>query len=155
MTELPRGTLTVVDPNPLNWLFITFHTMPEPVRADPPGNLVPSLAESLRWQDPLTLELRLRPQVRFHDGTVLTAANIVQNFTEMQRWAAPHPPGTSVNFAPETRCEVVDPLTVRFRFPAPDGLALYKLRGFHIGSPSFWGRLGFGYAAHGTGEGRW
>ncbi|HWI66301.1 MAG TPA: ABC transporter substrate-binding protein [Symbiobacteriaceae bacterium] len=155
MARTPGGTINVVDPSPLNWLLVTFHTMPEPVRADPQGNLVPFLAESFRWVDSLTLEFRMRRDVQFHDGTALTAANIRQNFTEMQRWAAPHPPGTSVNLAPETHCEIIDPHTVRFRFPTPDGLALYKLRGFHIGSPSFWDRLGFGYATKGTGEGRW
>jgi hypothetical protein len=30
----PVGTIHVVDPNPLNWLFITWNTMEEPVRTD-------------------------------------------------------------------------------------------------------------------------
>ena len=30
----PVGTLNVVDPHPLNWLFITWNTMEEPIRVD-------------------------------------------------------------------------------------------------------------------------
>jgi hypothetical protein len=30
----PIGTVHVVDPHPLNWLFITWNTMEEPVRTD-------------------------------------------------------------------------------------------------------------------------
>lgn len=147
--------VTVVDPSPLNWLTITFNTMLEPVRASPDGGVVPSLAKAIRWLTDRTLEIELRSGVLFHDRTPLTAQNIAVNFEQMQRWAAPHPPGTWLNLPVGTTCEVVDGLTVRFHFPAPDGLAPVKMRGFHIGSPRFWQRLGFGYARFGTGEGRW
>lgn len=30
----PVGTVNVVDPHPLNWLYITWNTMEEPVRTD-------------------------------------------------------------------------------------------------------------------------
>jgi hypothetical protein len=36
----PVGTLNVVDPHPLNWLYITWNTMEEPVRTDEKGNTV-------------------------------------------------------------------------------------------------------------------
>jgi hypothetical protein len=36
----PVGTVHVVDPNPLNWLFITWNTMEEPVRTDEQGRIV-------------------------------------------------------------------------------------------------------------------
>jgi hypothetical protein len=38
--RMPVGTIHVVDPNPLNWLFITWDTMEEPVRTDGRGHIV-------------------------------------------------------------------------------------------------------------------
>ena len=153
----PVGTVHVVDPSPLNWLFITWNTMEEPVRTDQDGRIVHALAESSRWVDDRTLELRLRSGVRFQDGERFTAHSIKQNFDEMQRWAAPHPPGTWLNFPPESVAEVVDDATIRFRLPEPDGLAPTKFRGFHIASSAFWGPNGpgFGYKKFGSGDGHW
>lgn len=151
----PVGTIQVVDPSPLNWLFITWNTMEEPIRVDQDGRVVLALATDARWLDEHTLELTLRTGVRFQDGEPFTAHNIKQNFDEMQRWAAPHPPGTWLNFPPESVCEVADEHVVRFRFPGPDGLALGKMRGFHIASSAFWREQGFGYAKFGSGEGHW
>jgi hypothetical protein len=33
----PVGTIHVVDPSPLNWLYITWNTMEEPIRMDEDG----------------------------------------------------------------------------------------------------------------------
>ena len=155
----PVGTVHVVDPSPLNWLFITWNTMEEPIRIDEAGRVVYSLAESSEWLDDRTLELRLRRDVRFQDGEHFTAHNVKQNFDEMQRWAAPHPPGTWLNFpAPQSTAEVVDDHTLRFSFPGPDGLAIGKFRGFHVASSAFWNGKdapGFGYKKFGSGEGHW
>ena len=151
----PVGTIKVFDPSPLNWLFITWNTMEEPIRVDQDGRIVAALAEDSRWVDERTLELRLRTGVRFQDGEPLTAHNIKRNFDEMQRWVAPHPPGTSLNFPQESVAEVVDDHTVRFHLPGPDGLAIAKMRGFHIASSAFWEEWGFGYRKIGTGEGHW
>jgi hypothetical protein len=73
----------------------------------------------------------------------------------MQRWAAPHPPGTWLNLPYESTCEVLDEHRIRFRFPEPDGLAVGKFRGFHIASPDFWRNKAFGYGKEGSGEGHW
>src|SRR5215472_7317210 len=108
-----------------------------------------------RWPDDHTLELDLRTGVRFQDGEPFTAHNVKQNFDEMQRWVAPHPPGSWLNFPPESVCDVVNDQMVRFRFPGPEGLALGKMRGFHIASSAFWREQGFGYAKLGSGEGHW
>ena len=151
----PVGAIHVVDPSPLNWLFITWNTMEEPIRIDQDGRGVMALAHDACWLDERTLELNLREGVRFQDGTPFGARNLKRNFDEMQRWAAPHPPGTWLNFPPETVCEVVNDRTVRFHLPAPDAIALGKMRGFHIASDRFWDEIGFGYASVGTGEGHW
>ncbi len=151
----PVGTVYVYDPSPLNWLFITWNTMEEPIRVDEDGRVVNALATDARWLDDRTLEMQVRTGVRFQDGQPFTAHNIKENFDEMQRWVAPHPPGTWLNFPKESVCEVVDDQTVRFHFPGPDGLALGKMRGFHIASSAFWQRQGFGYDKLGSGEGHW
>jgi len=118
----PVGTVHIVDPSPLNWLFITWNTMEEPIRIDEDGRVVYALAESSEWLDDRTLELSLRSGVRFQDGQPFTAHDIKRNFDEMQRWVAPHPPGTWLNFPQSSVAEVVDDLTLRFHFPGPDGL---------------------------------
>jgi ABC-type transport system substrate-binding protein len=151
----PAGTVHIVDPHPLNWLFITWNTMEEPVRTDHEGYTVMALAESAQWRDDRTLEVKIRPDTVFQDGEPCTAHSIRQNFDEVQRWAAPHPPGTYLNFHPDAACVVEDELTCVFTFPVPDGLALGKFRGFHIASSSFWLTHGFGYKKTGSGEGHW
>lgn len=149
-----RGTVHIVDPSPLNWLFITWNTAEEPVRTDEDGHIVPAVLTDFRWVD-TTLEIDTRPGVRFQDGEPLTAHHVKRAFDEVQRWAAPHPPGTYLNFAPDARAEVAGDHRLRIRFPAPDGLALGKFRGMHVMSSAFWQRLGFGYDRVGTGEGHW
>jgi len=154
-TAAPVGTVKVFDPSPLNWLFITWNTMEEPIRIDEEGHTVFALAEEADWPDEHTLELKLRKNVRFQDGEPFTAHNIKQNFDEMQQWNSPHPPGTWLNFPKESKAEVVDDHMIRFTFPDVEGLALAKMRGFHIASSAFWRDSGFGYKKYGTGEGHW
>lgn len=151
----PAGTLHVVDPHPLNWLFVTWNTMEEPVRTDEEGHIVGAAMEDFRWRDETTLEISVREGIRYQDGEALTAENVKRAFDEVQRWKAPHPPGTYLNFHPDARMEVVDDHTLRMTFPEPDGLALAKFRGMHVPSTRFWEEEGFGYRELGTGEGRW
>src|SRR4051812_19376962 len=51
VTGAPVGTVHVFDPHPLNWLFITWNTMEEPVRTDHEGHIVLALAEDAVWRD--------------------------------------------------------------------------------------------------------
>jgi ABC-type transport system substrate-binding protein len=153
--EKPQGTINVVDPHPLNWLYITWNTMEEPVRTDEGGHIVGAAMEESRWVDDRTIEIRVRKGVRFQDGEELSAESFVRAFEEVQRWKAPHPPGTYLNFAPESEVDVVDSQTLTVRFPEPDGLVLGKFRGFHVPSTAFWDRLGFGAVNLGSAEGHW
>lgn len=152
--KTPVGTVHVVDPHPLNWLYITWNTMEEPVRTDEKGNIVGACMEDSYWEGG-TLVVSVRRGIRFQDGEPLTAHSIKRAFEEVQKWKAPHPPGTYLNFHPDTTVEVTDDYTIRFNFPEPDGLALAKFRGFHIASTRFWDEIGFGYRKIGTGEGHW
>jgi ABC-type transport system substrate-binding protein len=154
-TRAPAGEIRVVDPSPLNWLYILFNTMEEVIRADHLGRIVPALATDTEWLNDKTLEVRLRKDVYFQNGQPFSAENIKRNFIEMNRWDAPHPPGTWLNLPKNTVCEIIDDQTVHFHFPKPDGLAVAKMRAFHIGNHLFWKNLGFGYAKIGSGEGHW
>jgi ABC-type transport system substrate-binding protein len=150
----PRGTVRVVDPNPLNWLYITYNTVEEPVRVTRRGKVRPAAMRRFRWCDDRTLELQFRDE-RFADGTPLDAAAFRRAFDEQVRWQSPHPPGTHLDIDRRTRVEVVDDRTVRLHLPAADGLALGKLRATHVMSERFWRDLGFGYERETTGEGNW
>lgn len=150
----PVGTVNVVDPHPLNWLYITWNTMEEPVRTDETGAIVGAAMEDSHWEGS-TLVVNVRRGVRFQDGTTLDAHSVRRAFDEVQKWKAPHPPGTSLNFHPDTRLEIIDDYTVRMIFPEPDGAILGKFRGFHLASTRFWDEVGFGYTKLGTGEGHW
>lgn len=151
----PVGTIHVVDPNPLNWLYVTYNTVEELVRVSRDGEVEPAAMRTYRWTDDRTLEVEVRDDERFPDGEALTARSVKRAFDEMFRWRAPHPPGTQFNLDPRTTCEVTGELSVRFHLPEPDGIALGKLRAMHVMSTAFWDGPGFGYARNQTGEGRW
>jgi hypothetical protein len=58
------ATVNVVDPHPLNWLYITWNTMEEPVRTDERGNIVGAAMESSCWEG-ATVVVKVREGVRF------------------------------------------------------------------------------------------
>ena len=65
-TPYPRGTLNVVDPHPLNWVYFTWNTM-----------------EDSFWEG-VTLVVEVREGVRFQDGTTLTAQSVRRAFDEVR-----------------------------------------------------------------------
>ena len=151
----PVGTIHVVDPSPLNWLYITYNTVEELVRVSPQGKVIPAAMSLYQWINDKTLEIIIRDGEVFPDGEPLTSASVRRSFDEVLKWQSPHPPGTHFNLSPGTRLEVVDQRTVRLHLPAVDGLALGKLRAVHIMNTRFWDEIGFGYKKNGTGEGHW
>ena len=44
----PIGTVNVVDPSPLNWLYITYNTVEELVRVNPEGKIRPAAMRRYR-----------------------------------------------------------------------------------------------------------
>lgn len=152
---MTAGTVHVVDPSPLNWLFINYHVVEEPVRVNPDGVIEPAAIEGYRWVDDLTLEVDLRTDERYPDGEHMDAATLKRSFDELIRFQAPHPPGTHFNHDPRTTVEVSGAHQVRFHLPEPDGLAVGKLRALHVLNTRFWEELGFGVRRTGTGEGHW
>ena len=85
----------------------------------------PSLALSWDRPDPLTWVFHLRPNVRFHDGTPLTGADVVWSIRSMTD-------GTLVtakagNFTGITAVSALDPLTVKLQTQHPDPSLLFNL----------------------------
>jgi peptide/nickel transport system substrate-binding protein len=94
------------------------HQVYEPlVLRDIEGKLVPALATSWRLtQDPTVWEFKLRPQVKFHDGSVLTADDVVFS---LQRALAPSS-GFKALLASVARVSKVDALTVQVKTKGPN-----------------------------------
>ncbi len=150
-----NDVVTVVDPSPVNWLWITWNTMEETVRVNSDGHSTPSLAEKQTWLDDKTLQIKLRKNVEFQDGEKLTSQVFRRSYDEVQKVANPHPPGAFLNFAKDSSMEVIDDHTINFKFPEPDGSAIMKLRGMHVGSTRFWNELAFVDQKKKSAEGHW
>ena len=114
------------------------------VELDKDGTLVPRLATGWRWLDDRTLEMALRQGVTFHNGEVFDADIVKLNWEENTRLRQPFRLGTFLNFKPGSRLEILDPYTVRFVFPEPDGGALAKLAILHMGNRQFYKEFGWG-----------
>ena len=140
----PRGELRIVDTDPLNWAWIALNVFEHLVELDKDAQLVPGLATSWRWLDDRTLEMPLRQGVTFQNGEVFDAEIVKLNWDENTRLRQPHLPGGYLNFQPGARLEIIDPHTVRFVFPEPDGGALAKLSIMHIGNRQFYRDVGWG-----------
>jgi ABC-type transport system substrate-binding protein len=140
----PQGELRVVDKHPWNWAWITFNVFEHLMDLDKTGTLVPRLATSWRWLDDRTLEVTLRPGVTFHNGERFDAEIVKLNWDENFRLRQPHMQGQIMNFKPGSRLEIVDPQTVRFVFPEPEGGALAKLSNMHIANRQFYQEFGWG-----------
>src|SRR5262245_54812261 len=139
----PRGELHIVDKDPLNWAYMTWNVFEHLVEIDKDGKLVPRLATAWQWLDDRTLEITLRQEVTFHNGEVFDAEMVKLNWEENTRLQQPHGAGPYWNFQPEARLEILDPHTVRFVFPEPDGGAMARLVLMHIGNRQFLHEFGW------------
>ncbi|WP_233342839.1 ABC transporter substrate-binding protein [Burkholderia cepacia] len=92
---------------------------------DPHGRIVPSLAVSWTRPDPNTYIFKLRPGVKFHDGTPFSSEDVKFSFER-----AAGPDSTSkrkrvfVNFA---KIDTPDPLTVKITTKEPSALLPFFL----------------------------
>ena len=78
----------------------------------------PGLALEWRPVGPTTWEFKLRPGVRFHNGSEFTAEDVA--FTLQRLPNVPNAPSSFAAYArPITRIEIVDPLTIRFHTATP------------------------------------
>ena len=140
----PRGEIRIVDNHPNTWPWITLNVFEHLIAADKDGKMVPRLATSWRWLDDRTLEFSLRQGVTFHNGEVFDAEIVKLNWEENTRVKQPFGTGTYMSFKPGSRLEIIDPQTVRFIFPEPDGGALARIFMLHIGNRQFHREHGWG-----------
>ena len=144
----PRGELRIVDSSSGNFVTIVMNVFEHLLDIEEGGKFIPRLATGWRWLDDRTLDITLRQGVKFHNGEPFDATSVQHNWDENTHLQQPFRAGQFLNFKPGSRLEILDPYTVRFHFPTPDGMALVKLSSMHIGSRQFW-------AEHGWGEKSW
>jgi peptide/nickel transport system substrate-binding protein len=88
------------------------------VETDAQARNMPGLATEWRAVGPTTWEFKLRPGVRFHNGSAFTAEDVA--FTLRRLPNVPNAPSSFAAYArPITRVEIVDPLTIRFHTAQP------------------------------------
>ena len=91
------------------------------VAHDPEMRLVPELVEGWTWTDPTTLEMKIRPGVKFHTGETLSADDVVFTFMRMLNEGAidgKTSPRKSL-LGPVREVVKVDGSTVRFLLTEP------------------------------------
>jgi ABC-type transport system substrate-binding protein len=140
----PQGELRIVSKNPRTWIDVTYNVFEHLMELDQEGQLVPRLATGWRWLDDRTLEVTLRQGVRFHNGEAFDAEIVKLNWEENTRVRRPYRTGAFMNFKPGSKLAIVDPYTVRFVFPEPDGGALGKITFMHNANRQFYRELGWG-----------
>lgn len=84
----------------------------------PEGEIVGQLAESWNWIDDKTLDVKIRPNVTFHNGEACTAEDV---FFTFDRCLQGFGDGTvRVLYETLDKVEIIDDLTVRFYLNRPD-----------------------------------
>jgi peptide/nickel transport system substrate-binding protein len=126
--------VTSIDPHFFN-LFpnnnIAEHIFDKLVQMDPDSKMIPGIAVSWKTLDDKTWEFKLRKGVKFHDGSELTAEDVVYSIDRV-----PNVPNSPGPFTAYTKAiiakEIVDPYTVRFKYAAPYPLAPNDLSTIYI-----------------------
>ena len=126
--------VTSIDPHFFN-LFpnnnIAEHIFDKLVQMDPDSRMIPGIATSWKTIDDKTWEFKLRKGVKFHDGSELTAEDVVFSIDRVP--LVPNSPGP---FSAYTKAivakEIVDPYTIRFKYAAPYPLAPNDLSTIYI-----------------------
>jgi peptide/nickel transport system substrate-binding protein len=97
---------------------IADHIFETLVAMDPRARLKPGLAVSWKAIDDLTWEFKLRPGVKFHDGSDFTAADVA--FSIDRTGQIPNSPSPFTIYTKQiTEKIVVDPLTIRLKTATP------------------------------------
>ena len=107
-------------------LTVQMHVFDALVRIDERGRVVPGIAVSWTTPDALTWELKLKPGVKFHDGSDLTAEDVVFSL-ERPLGIKGSPGGFATYVRPITSKQIVDRHTLRLRTAAPYGPLLQDL----------------------------
>ena len=117
-------------------------------KADAASVIIPGLA--LSWQVDATDKnkwvFRLRPGVKFHDGSPFNAAAVVWNVQKVLDQSAPHfdqsQVGVTVSRMPNlASARAIDELTVELTTKAPDSFLPINLTNLFMASPAHWQKL--------------
>jgi len=115
------GDVTSMDPHFHNLTpnnNIGAHIFDTLVMKDAAGHIKPGLAQSWSAVDDLTWEFRLRKGVRFHDGSVFTAADVVFSLERIPN--VPNSPSPFTTYTKQISEKiVVDPWTLRLKSATP------------------------------------
>ncbi|SCB30642.1 ABC transporter substrate-binding protein [Rhizobium hainanense] len=97
------------------------------VNQDEKQRLQPALALSWRTIDDTTWEFKLRPNVKFHDGSDFTADDVVASVKRVPLASKNSPSSFAAYVKAITEVTAVDPLTVRIKTDGPTPLLLNNL----------------------------
>jgi peptide/nickel transport system substrate-binding protein len=95
------------------------------LRTSVDGKLTPNVAESWRQVDPRTLVLSIRPGIRFHDGSPLTAEDVAFSLTRHRDPKVASYLATFHDRVADVRA--MGPHTVKVSLSKPDAVFLYAL----------------------------
>jgi len=117
------------------------------------GDLVPALATEWRFPEPTVMEIDLRQDVTFHDGSPFTAADVVFTLNRYVREENP------LSIRPQIAgiidsADAIDDYTVRINMPTPQATIVANLARYPILSASAFEAMGedaYGQAPVGTG----
>ncbi|MBS7791974.1 ABC transporter substrate-binding protein [Roseococcus sp. SDR] len=146
------GAFTSLDPHFHNLTpnsALTQHLFDRLLEPDADLRPQPGLAESYRALSPTSWEFRLRPGIRFHDGTPFTADDVAFTFARV-----PNVAGSPASYAfftrPVREVVIVDALTFRLETHAPAPLIPAMMQGL----PMIGRRQGEGMATSDYNSGR-
>ncbi|SFJ92286.1 peptide/nickel transport system substrate-binding protein [Bosea sp. OK403] len=97
------------------------------VNQDQKQRIQPALAESWRVVDDTTWEFSLRANVKFHDGSAFSAADVVASINRVPLASQNSPSSFAAYVRDIAEVTAVDPLTVRIKTRGPTPLLLNNL----------------------------
>jgi len=122
-------------------------------RVDAEGRLAPGLVESWERPDDRTFVLKLRPNLKFHDGTDFDAAAVEYNIKRIRNPDVGSIRGGEINALDTTT--VVDKQTIKLTLKYPFAAFLFPFTDVTgcIGSPAAFEKWGRDYSLHAAGAG--
>src|SRR5262245_29734337 len=126
--------VTSIDPHFVNITpnnNVAWHIFEALTHVDENARLIPGLAESWRAVDSTSWEFKLRKGVKFHDGSELSAEDVVFSIDRPATLAAS--PGPFTTFTrPIVAKQIVDRYTIRLKTAAPYAMVPYDMNSIFI-----------------------